>query len=86
MHLKKTETGIKTLQKPAPYLMLRMRQISILAGRTHSRGSIQSLMQRDIGDELHWLLQNALIDEPVNAFFKVNQKPMQCGANNSIRS
>ena len=86
MHLKKTETGIKTLQKPAPYLMLRMRQISILAGQAHSRGSIQSLMQRDIGDELHWLLQNALIDEHVNAFFKVNQKPMQCGANNSIRS
>ena len=86
MHLKKTEIGMKTLQKPAPYLKLRMRQISNLTDGTHSRGSIQSLMQRDLGDELHWLLQNGLIDEHVNAFFKVNQKPMQCGTNNSVRS
>ena len=86
MHLKKTEIGMKTLQKPAPYLKLRMRQISNLTDGTLSRGSIQSLMQRDLGDELHWLLQNGLIDKHVNAFFKVNQKPMQCGTNNSVRS
>ena len=85
MHLKKTEIGMKTLQKPAPYLKLRMRQISNLTDGTHSRGSIQSLMQRDLGDELHWLLQSGFLDEQVNARYEVSEKRMQSQDNKFVQ-
>ena len=85
MQLKKTERGKEALQNPDLYLQPRIRQILILADGTHSRGSIQDLMERDIGAELHWLLQSGLLDEQVNARYEVNQKRMQSEDNNFFR-
>jgi hypothetical protein len=85
MQLKKTEKGKEALQKPDLYLKPRMRQILILADGTHSRGSIQDLLERDIGAELHWLLQSGFLDEQVNARYEVNQKDMEREDINSVR-
>jgi hypothetical protein len=85
MRLKKTESGKKALLNPDLYLKPRLRQILILADGTHSRGSIQDHMERDIGAELHWLLQSGLLDEQVSARYEVNQKRMQSEDSNFVR-
>lgn len=72
MQLKKTDRGVEALLNPDLYLKPRMLQILTLADGTHSRGSIQDLMERDIGAELHWLLQIGYLDEKVNARYEVN--------------
>ena len=85
MQLKKTERGKEALQNPDLCLKPRIRQILMLADGTHSRGSIQDLMEHDIGAELHWLLQSGFLDEQVNARYEVNQKGMQRDDSKSVR-
>jgi hypothetical protein len=85
MQLKKTERGKEALQNPDLYLQPRIRQILILADGTHSRGSIQDLMERDIGAELHWLLQSGFLNEQVDARYEVRQRPMQSEDNKSVQ-
>jgi hypothetical protein len=85
MKLKKTERGKEALQNPDLCLKPRIRQILILADGTHSRGSIQDLMERDIGSELHWLLQSGFLNEQVNARYEVSQRCMQSEDNKSVQ-
>ena len=85
MQLKKTERGMEALQNPDLYLKPRIRQILILADGTHTRGSIQDLMERDIGAELHWLLQSDFLEEHVNARYGLSQRRMQCKVKNSVQ-
>jgi hypothetical protein len=63
MRLIKTATGKDALLNRDIGLKPRMRQILILANGTHSRDSIQDLMERDIGAELYWLLQCGYVEE-----------------------
>jgi hypothetical protein len=63
MRLIKTATGKDALLNRDIGLKPRMRQIVILANGTHSRDSIQDLMERDIGAELYWLLQCGYVEE-----------------------
>lgn len=67
MKLIKTEKGREALRSRDPYLAPRERQIVILANGTHSRESIQELMARDIGPELHRLLQSGYLEEGAGA-------------------
>jgi hypothetical protein len=85
MQLKKTERGMQALRNPDLYLKPRIRQILMLANGTHSRGSIRDLMERDIGAELHWLLQRDFLEEKVNARYEVNQIRMKREDINSVR-
>jgi hypothetical protein len=63
MRLAKTECGKEALEKRDHCLKPRMLQVLILANGTHSRESIQDLLEHDIGAELHWLLQSGYIEE-----------------------
>lgn len=65
MKLIKTEKGRVALRMRDPDLMPHERQIVILANGAHSRASIQQLMARDIGPELHRLLQSGYLEECV---------------------
>ena len=85
MQLKKTESGMEALQNTDLYLRPRMRQILILADGVHSRGSMQDLLERDIGAELHWLIQSGFLDEQVNSRYEVSKKRIQSKDNNSVQ-
>ena len=65
MKLIKTDKGREALRSHDPHLAPRERQIVILANGAQSRGSIQQLMARDIGAELHRLLQSGYLEECV---------------------
>jgi hypothetical protein len=66
MQLIKTDKGREALRRRDPHLAPIERQIVILANGTHSRSSIQRLMARDIGSELHRLLQFGYLEEQVD--------------------
>lgn len=72
MDLIKTKIGWEALQNPDVVLKPRMRQILILANGSHSRDSIHDLLERDIGAELHWLLQSGFLEQQVNWRYAVN--------------
>lgn len=63
MKLIKTDKGREALRSRDPHLAPRERQIVILANGAHSRVSLQELMARDIGPELHRLLQSGYLEE-----------------------
>jgi len=67
MQLIKTDKGREALRSRDPDLTPIERQIVILANGTHSRVSIQQLMARDVGSELHRLLQLGYLEERVDA-------------------
>lgn len=75
MALAKTEGGKAALQRRDLGLTPRMRQIMVLANGTHSRDSIQDLMERDIGAELHWLLQSGYLEETIDIRYAVDRMP-----------
>jgi hypothetical protein len=88
MALVKTESGKAALQSRDLGLKPRMRQIMVLANGTHSRESIQDLMERDIGAELHWLLESGYLEETVVARYAVERKskPQETQQQTSRRS
>ena len=67
MKLIKTDKGRQALRSREPHLTPRERQIVILANGGHSRLSMQELMARDIGPELHRLLQSGYLEESTGA-------------------
>jgi len=73
MKLIKTEKGREALRSRDPYLAPIERQIVILANGSHSRESIQELMARDIGPELHRLLQSGYLEEHAGASHAAHQ-------------
>jgi hypothetical protein len=73
MKLIKTEKGREALRSRDPDLAPRERQIVILANGTHSRESIQELVARDIGPELHRLLQSGYLEERAGAGHAAHQ-------------
>jgi hypothetical protein len=79
MALVKTEIGRAALHSHDLGLKPRMHQILVLANGTHSRESIQDLMERDIGAELHWLLQSGYLEETVDMRYAVDRmcKPLE---------
>jgi hypothetical protein len=88
MALLKTEGGKAALQRRDLGLTPRMRQIMILANGSHSRDSMQDLMERDIGAELHWLLQNGYLEEAIDIRYAVEPvpKPLQAPQQTTRRS
>jgi hypothetical protein len=76
MSLVKTEIGKEALQNRDLALKPRMRQIMILANGSHSRESIQDLMERDIGAELHWLLESGYLEETRDIRYAVQRQPL----------
>jgi hypothetical protein len=88
MALVKTESGKTALQSRDLGLTPRMRQIMVLANGTHSRESIQDLMERDIGAELHWLVQSGYLDETVDTRYAVDRirKPLETQQQTTRRS
>ena len=75
MKLIKTEKGRVALRMRDPNLMPHERQIVILANGAHSRVSIQQLMARDIGAELHRLLQSGYLEECVGVSHGTHHAP-----------
>jgi hypothetical protein len=67
MALAKTDNGREALRSRDPNLSPRERQILILFNGTRSRASVQQLMQRDIGMELHRLLEFGYLEESIGA-------------------
>ena len=67
MKLIKTDKGRQALRSREPHLTPRERQIVILANGGHSRLSMQQLMARDIGPELHRLLESGYLEESTGA-------------------
>ncbi|WP_180125530.1 hypothetical protein [Rhodoferax sp. BLA1] len=63
MTLIKTDKGREALRSRDPHLAPRERQIVILANGTHSRVSLQQLLARDIGPQLHRLLASGYLEE-----------------------
>lgn len=88
MALAKTEGGKAALQRRDLGLTPRMRQILVLANGTHSRDSIQDLMERDIGAELHWLLQSGYLEEAIDIRYAVDRirKPLDTQQQTTRRS
>jgi hypothetical protein len=80
MRLVKTEIGQEALQNRDQCLKPRMLQILSLANGTHSRESIQDLMERDIGAELHWLLQSGYVEEEVDYRYRVVGSSLNAGS------
>jgi hypothetical protein len=72
MYLFKTENGREVEQNPSIILKARTRQVLSLADGTHSRSSIEDLLDHDIGAELYWLLQSGLVEEQVRMRSVVN--------------
>jgi len=65
MTLIKTDKGREALRSRDPHLAPRERQIVILANGVHSRLSLQQLLARDIGPQLHRLLASDYLEERV---------------------
>ena len=88
MALLKTEGGKAALQRRDLGLTPRMRQIMVLANGTHSRDYMQDLMERDIGAELHWLLQSGYLEEAIDTRYAVDPvpKPLQAPQQTTRRS
>ena len=63
MKLIKTDKGREALRSRDPHLAPRERQIMILANGSHSRVSLQQLLARDIGPQLHRLLASGYLEE-----------------------
>lgn len=63
MKLIKTDKGREALRSRDPHLAPRERQIVILANGSHSRVSLQQLLARDIGPQLHRLLASGYLEE-----------------------
>jgi len=80
MPLVKTESGKVALLNRDLGLKPRMRQVLILANGVHSRESIQDLMERDIGAELHWLLASGFLEETVDPRYAVKRLLIPRGA------
>ena len=77
MYLFKTENGREVEQNPDIFLKARTRQILGLADGTHSRSSIEDLLEHDIGAELYWLIQSGLVEEQVRMRSAVNHTGLQ---------
>jgi FixJ family two-component response regulator len=72
----KTESGRDALRRRDSNLSPRERQIIILFNGTHSRATIQQLMMRDIGVELHRLLEFGYLEERIGAIPTTNRAPL----------
>ena len=72
MYILKTENGREIEQNPDIFLKARTRQILGLADGTHSRSSIEDLLEHDIGAELYWLIQSGLVEEQVRMRIVLN--------------